>query len=109
MPGEFALPAGVGDVLVGLTAPAVAYSLARGARRARPAALIWNALGMADLVVAVTLGILSSPSVFQQLALDAPNEAITQWPFVLVPAFAVPVSMLLHIFALTRLRSQRSA
>lgn len=104
MPAEFALPAGVGDILVGITALPVAYALARMARRARSVAVAWNVIGIGDLVLAVTLGFLTSPSPFQQLALEQPNAAITRYPFVLVPTYAVPVSILLHLFSLWRLR-----
>ncbi|MDQ3850883.1 MAG: hypothetical protein M3296_09770 [Actinomycetota bacterium] len=107
MPAEFALPAGVGDVLVGIAAPVVAAAVARKARSWRSLGLAWNVVGIADLVVAVTLGVLTSPSVFQQLALDQPNELITRYPFVLVPTFAVPASILLHLYALSRLRRGR--
>jgi hypothetical protein len=101
LPSEFALPAGIGDVAVGLAAPAVAYAVYTRRERAIPLATAWNVVGIADLVIAVAFGFLTSPSVFQQLALDAPNFAITRFPLVLIPTFAVPVSVLLHYFALT--------
>jgi hypothetical protein len=100
LPGEFALPAGIGDVAVGLAAPAVAYALYKRRRNAIPLATAWNVAGILDLVIAVACGFLTSPSVFQQLALDAPNFAITRFPLVLIPTFLVPVSILLHFFAL---------
>ncbi|MDP8968251.1 MAG: hypothetical protein M3N04_06605, partial [Actinomycetota bacterium] len=69
LPAEFALPAGIGDVLVGIAAPFVAISLARdGAERAWPRVLAWATLGIFDLVVAVALGLLTAPSAVQQLA-----------------------------------------
>jgi len=106
MPAQFALPAGIGDVLIGLAAPFVARKLAaEGPQRARNTVLVWCALGIADLVVAVSCGLLSAPSVLQQLALDSPNAAITSYPMVLVPTFAVPVSVLLHIYVIVRLRA----
>lgn len=108
MPAEFAIPAGLGDMLVGLTAPIAAYSLWKEANRSRALAVMWNVLGIADYVLAVTLGFLTSPSVYQQLALDAPNTVISRYPFVLVPTFAIPVSILLHIYTLWRLRRKFS-
>ena len=106
MPGEFALPAGVGDILVGLTAVVVAALVAtHGAERMRSAVLGWCALGIADLVVAVGTGFLSSPGVLQQLALDDPNSAISRYPFVLVPTFLVPISIVLHVYVIHRLRA----
>jgi hypothetical protein len=83
LPGEFALPAGVGDLLVGLRA--------------------WNLLGIADLVVAVTTGFLTSPSPVQLLALDRPNELISAFPLVMIPVFLVPLSLLLHLASLEKL------
>jgi hypothetical protein len=66
--------------------------------------MAWNVLGILDLVVAVGTGFLTSPSPFQQLSLDAPNELISAFPLVMVPVFAVPVSILLHLMSLMKLR-----
>lgn len=106
MPGEFALPAGLGDVAIGLAAPLVAYAFVRRGASARRAAVAWNILGIADLVVAVSMGFLTSPSPLQQLAIEAPNALISRYPFVLIPTFAVPVSILLHLLSLWRLRQE---
>jgi hypothetical protein len=106
MPAEFALPAGIGDILVGLTAVGVAVLLLKhGKQRARFTVLAWCALGLLDLVVAVAAGFLSAPNPIQQLALDAPNAAIVSYPFVLIPTFAVPLSIILHVYVISRLRS----
>jgi hypothetical protein len=37
-------------------------------------------------------------------AFDLPNELISQLPLVLVPVFLVPVSVLLHLASLAKLR-----
>jgi hypothetical protein len=103
MPLEFALAAGLGDVAIGVLAPVVALSLAGGRRGSHTLAVAWNLAGIADLVVAVTLGVLTSPSTHQVLALGHANAAITRFPFVLIPAFAVPASLLLHVLTLWRL------
>jgi hypothetical protein len=108
IPGEFALPAGIGDVLVGITAPLVALALwRRGADRAWPLVTAWCALGIADLAIAVATGFLTAPSAFQQLALSDPNTAITSYPLALIPTFAVPASIVLHVYVLARLHPQR--
>lgn len=104
LPGAFALPAGIGDIAVGLAALAVAYLYAAGYRRSCLAVLFWNVLGIADLVLAVTTGFLSSPGPFHVLALDHPNTMITAFPLVLIPLFAVPLSILLHLASLRVLR-----
>ena len=111
MPAVFALPAGIGDIAVGVAAPVVAARVRSSldtpaaAARTRRLATSWNLLGIADLVVAVTLGFFSSPSHFQLLASDLPNALISRMPYVLIPTFAVPLSVLLHVAALQRLRS----
>jgi hypothetical protein len=102
-PGVFAWPAGVGDILVGLLAPAIGAAYARNPRRAAPWLRAWNLLGIADLVVALTTGFLSSPSPLQLFAFDTPNELITKFPLVLIPVFLVPLSILLHLASLQKL------
>jgi hypothetical protein len=79
LPGLFALPAGLGDVLVGVLAPIVGIAYRR-ARENTYLVSAWNLFGLADLVVAVTTGFLTSPSAFQLFAFDLPNELISQFP-----------------------------
>lgn len=105
LPAEFAIPAGVGDVLVGVFAPVVGYLFYKGYRWSCLAVLGWNLVGLLDLVIAVTVGFLSSPGPFRVLAVETPNELITAFPLVLVPVFAVPLSIVLHLATLKRLRS----
>lgn len=106
LPGEFAIPAGAGDVAVGLAAPVVAWLFLARAQGSGLAMLGWNLAGILDLIVAVAAGFLTSPGPLQAFALDAPNELITAWPLALVPAFAVPLSVLLHLVVLRRLKSE---
>ena len=103
LPGVFALPAGLGDVAVGLLALPVAYLVAQNLSWARPSAYAWNIFGILDLVTAVTLGFLSSPSPFQQLAFENPNELVGQYPLVMIPVSAVPMFVILHILTLRKL------
>ncbi|MDQ6867178.1 MAG: hypothetical protein M3178_01690 [Pseudomonadota bacterium] len=104
LPGAFAWPAGLGDVLVGALAPVVAIAYRRGPRENADLVAAWNLFGLADLVVAVTAGFLTSPSPFQLFAFDLPNELVSQFPLVLIPVFMVPVSALLHLASLAKLR-----
>jgi hypothetical protein len=104
MPGVFAWPAGIGDLLVGALAPVVAIAYARAPRVNSDLVLWWNILGLSDLIVAVATGVGSSPSAIQVTAFDQPNELISMFPLVLVPAFLVPLWILLHIASLAKLR-----
>src|SRR5262245_30987597 len=109
IPGAFALPAGIGDVLVGLLALPVAFYLVSGAARGRSVGVAWNLLGIADLVSAVTLGALSSPGPLQQLSRDHPNLATFSYPIVMTPTFAVPLSLILHGLSLRQLWFRHAA
>jgi hypothetical protein len=102
LPARFGLPAGWGDVAVGLAAPVVALALARQSRGARTAAIAWNALGLLDLFVAVGMGTGRLALLFGERVPAA--AAMGVYPLILVPTFAVPVAILLHIVALRRLR-----
>jgi len=62
LPALFALPAGVGDILVGVGALEIAYLYRHGVREARELALVLNFFGIADLVNAVAIGFLASMS-----------------------------------------------
>jgi len=104
LPGVFAWPAGVGDLLVGLLAPVVGASSMRGSDATAGQLRAWNLLGVLDLVVAVTMGFLSSPSPLQAFAFDRPNVLITAFPLVMIPVFLVPLAILLHLASLNKLR-----
>jgi hypothetical protein len=108
LPRHFALPAGWGDIAIGVTAPLVALALARGVRGARTAALAWNVTGLLDLVVAVGMGTgFLAPFLAPELGPRVPPApAMGVFPMILVPTFAVPVSVMLHLVALAKLLRQ---
>ena len=109
LPWQFALPAGIGDVTTGIVAVVVAVQLAQKAPGALRAAYSWCLFGIADLVVAVTMGGLTSPGRVHLLALDAPNLLISSYPLVMVPTFAVPLALMLHGLVLWRLRRESAS
>jgi len=106
LPWQFALPAGIGDVTTGCFAVVLAALLARKAAGARRAAYTWCIFGIADLVVAITMGAMTSPGRAHLFALEAPNLLISSYPLVMVPTFAVPLALMLHGLVLLRLRRQ---
>ena len=105
LPAVFALPAGLGDVATGLAALLVARRLARGTGRR---AAVWlNAFGLADLVVALTLGALTA---YQLINVSPAGSAISLLPIALVPTAEVPLLLTLHVTSLTALaRAPRTA
>jgi hypothetical protein len=107
LPGLFALPAGLGDMAIGITAPWIVISLVRnplfaGSRRF----VIWNILGIADFVVAVSTATLSSGAFPGIIALigNVTTSPMTRLPLVLIPTFMVPFFTMLHLTALFQAR-----
>jgi hypothetical protein len=99
LPNGFAVPAGVGDVAIGVTAPLVAlHAIGRG-RFGRRVYLAWTAFGVLDLVTAVALGVLHSDSQVGLLATDVSTDAMEGLPMVLIPAFGVPFTLVLHLIS----------
>ncbi len=96
LPGLFALPAGIGDTLTGLTAPLVAYWYYKNGKGARLIAFIWCLFGTLDLLDAITLANLTNPALIGVL------------PFVLIPAFGVPRSLVLHGYTFWLLGKRRT-
>src|SRR6185437_8072986 len=60
LPGVFGVPARIGDTLTGLLAIPAAIAAATGTAQGHRAAIVWNIFGLADFVVAVTLGVITS-------------------------------------------------
>ena len=106
LPWQFALPAGIGDVATGIFAVVVAAQLAQNAVGARRATYAWCLFGIADLVVAITMGAMTSPGRAHLLAFEAPNLLMTAYPLVMVPTFAVPLALMLHGLVLWRLKRE---
>jgi hypothetical protein len=104
-PGVFAWPASIGDMLTGIMALPVALLLATGAERGRSAAIAWNIFGLLDFTIAIVTATLSSPGPLQVFGLDIPASSLAgTYPNVLIPAFAVPSSILLHALSIRQLR-----
>jgi hypothetical protein len=104
LPGIFALPAGLGDMAIGFTAPWIILRLVRQPDFATsPAFIRWNVLGILDQVVALTIGTLTAA-----LSTGAAGEITTApmatLPLLLIPAFLVPVFLMLHTTALMQSR-----
>ncbi len=108
-PGVLALPAGTGDVLTGLFAVPAAMAVATGTAQGRKSAMMWNVFGLADFAVAVSLGMITSPGPFQLIVPAVPSFNAGAYPDVLVPAFVVPGSILLHVLSLRQLRRRGRA
>jgi hypothetical protein len=102
LPAVFAVPAGLGDIAIGIEAVFVARRLRRGVLRR--GAIWFNVLGLLDLAVAITIGLLAAPGPTQLLMVTPSTEAIALLPLVLIPTVMVPMAVTLHLISLAKIR-----
>jgi hypothetical protein len=94
LPAVFGLPAGFGDLFIGLAAAALASDTTSG----KVVFVFWNILGLLDLLIAVSTATLAA-SLLSGPVTMAPMRL---YPLSLVPAFGVPLAFLLHFTGLAR-------
>ncbi len=107
LPGLFALPAGLGDMAIGITAPWILLSLVRNPLFAASRHFVmWNILGIVDFIVALSMGTLCSSAFpgINALIGNVTTSAMARLPLVLIPAFMVPFFTMLHFTALFQAR-----
>ena len=92
LPGEFALAAGWGDIVIGTTALLVVMRcLPARTRGQRMALLIWNTAGLIDILAVLANG--------ARLFLGDPAIGVpfTTLPLALLPTFVVPAVIVSHV------------
>ena len=99
LPAIFAFPAGIGDIIVGLTAPFVALLFYLKKPYSRKLAIWWNYLGIADLVIAISVGILAFSRPIPFIPITPTTELMSLFPLVMVP-----LDFLLHFLSLRVLK-----
>ena len=103
LPGVFAWPAGMGDVLVGLYAPFAAMMLV--ARRAgwRRHVLALNIFGLVDFAGALVTGLLSGGPPVEMVGGRVSSDIMQTLPLALIPTYFVPLWIMIHIASLVKL------
>jgi hypothetical protein len=92
LPAVFGLPAGFGDLFIGMTALLAAAAWSSGTRNGKAVFVLWNVLGILDLIIAVSTGVLAA---FTQSG-PVTMAPMRLYPLSLIPAFGVPLAFLLH-------------
>lgn len=106
LPALFAFPAGVGDVMIGLTAPFVVLRLTRDAAFARSwRFLAFHAMGLFDFVVAVAAATATSGAFAGLLPGTLTSAAMEVWPLNLFPSLIVPAFIILHLTVFLKVRA----
>lgn len=104
LPGVFAHTAGWGDLVVAALAPFAAARLADDRAFLRsPWLWRFHALGVLDFVAAVGSG-LAARGTFTGIAAVPDTSALSELPLALIPGFAVPLWICLHLAAFTQIR-----
>jgi hypothetical protein len=102
LPYAFAVPGGIGDIVVATFALPVAFAPLQPALLRR-ALTIWNVVGFVDiLLVVITAARLN-------LQDRAQMYALTQLPLSLLPTFLVPLIIATHLIIFARLARDQSA
>jgi hypothetical protein len=104
LPGMFALPAGWGDIFIGSTALLVAAKWATPTYR--KSFIFWQWLGIADLMTALVTGAAGRfirPEDFTG-ASGIATSSMTALPLSLIPVFAVPFFLIVHIICIAQAR-----
>jgi hypothetical protein len=109
LPGIFAWPAGVGDLIVGVYAPFVVLAIARRTAGWRTHVVLLNVFGLLDFVGAIGGGVLSGRSPMGVLRGDVTTDIMQELPLSVIPTFAVPFWIVLHIISLIKLWNPEAA
>lgn len=108
LPGTFAWPAGLGDLLVGAYAPFVVLAISRRTPGWHRHVVLLNVLGLLDFVGAIGSGVLSGRSPLGLLHGDVTTDIMQELPLSMIPTFAVPFWIVLHILSLIKVRNPQA-
>lgn len=88
------------DILIGFTAPFIAYFCFISKTLQRWAAVVWNLTGIALISNKLTIATLSAPYSFRYFMNEPSNLIGTVFPFSLLSTFLFPVIIILHLLSL---------
>ena len=101
--------AGLGDMLVGVAAAGVALALAAHVQGSRALALVWNVVGLLDIFHTLFRAVASAPGPLRLFFEEPANRIPAVFPFLYLPGFIVPFTILLHLLSLRQLRGPARA
>jgi hypothetical protein len=107
LPVPFAPIAGWGDILVGITAPAIGWIAYRRPTTSRTILWVWNFVGIADLLAAVGLGATSALGPLRLFFATPDSSLMVTLPWLLIPGFLLPLLTTVHVGTLIRLAKTR--
>lgn len=104
LPSEFAIKAGVGDIVVGITAIFAMVCIPLLSTLRTRTVLVWNTLGLADILMVFVVA--------QRLLFLSGNPdalvGLTRFPILIVPTFVVPMILITHFVVFAQIWSNRA-
>lgn len=106
LPKTFALIAGLGDIITAVASIWVANQVKNKATNALKWVLFWNIFGLADIIItAVSANIITYISISKgTMGVDT----LAFFPFSLIPAFAPPTIVFLHVCIFKKMSIQKT-
>lgn len=85
------------DILIGISAPIVAFLAFKNGKLNKPLLWAFNILSFISLLNIFANAMLSSPTIMQKFAFDQPNVALTHFPFMFIITIIVPFVMISNL------------
>jgi hypothetical protein len=97
LPYAFAVPGGIGDMVVAVLAVGVVLATDARATRRRGLIVAWNVIGLADILMVVATAVRIGSVDPEAMA------ALLRLPLVVLPTFLVPIIIATHLILFARL------
>ena len=95
LPKPFAFIAGIGDVITAVSSIWVARYIQTNGKHHRLITVVWNTFGLLDILATAVMAFVITKI---QIETGAPGvEVLAAFPFCLIPAFAPPTIIFLHL------------
>lgn len=102
LPKSFAFIAGFGDVITAITSIFVVDAIKKQKSTAKTLIFVWNTFGLIDIITTAILA-----NVFTKISMDTGImgvDTLAKFPFSLIPAFAPPTIIFLHVLIYRKLK-----
>jgi hypothetical protein len=102
LPKPFAFIAGLGDVITAITSVFVVKSIKNNEKYAKKLTLFWNTFGLIDIITTAILA-----NVLTKISMDTGAmgvDTLAKFPFSLIPAFAPPTIIFVHVLIYRKLK-----
>jgi hypothetical protein len=96
------------DIMIGVSAPIVAWAVWKG-RLSAKWAIVWSVAGFLMLANVIARSAMTAPGPFLTIQAEVPNLVIGTFPYTFIPGFFAPLAIALHVLTIRGLRSRRTA